>query len=200
MVKLTIIFCGCKVVRNIDVTLFYSLILIHYVGVKWNILIMTETRHKKIWFCSLIHRNSQFSVGVRCWNRTEVLKLKTDSVQRTPHQTPGCVLAQKNNRLVKYLMKTVWSWSTKERRNVWDRLFAQSVVASLYTLYTWQLVFLWLTYECWFSKYTLVCNKNNWQLKYFSKVKATVWLELKTLFAISSSKPPRSNPNLVKPR
>ena len=75
VVKLTIIFCGCKIVRNIDVTLFYSLIPIHYVGVKWNILIMTETRHKNIWFCSLIHRSSQFSVGVRCWNRTEVLKL-----------------------------------------------------------------------------------------------------------------------------
>ena len=155
VVKLTFIFCGCKIVRNIDVTLFYSLIPIHYVGVKWNILIMTETRHKNIWFCSLIHRSSsQFSVGVRCWNRTEVLKLKTDSVQRTLHQTPGCVLAQKNNRLVRYFNENCVILIDKRKKECMR--FAQSVVASLYTLYTWQLVFLWLTYDCWFSKYTLV--------------------------------------------
>ena len=92
------------------------------------------------WWCQMLKQN---------WG------VRTDSVQRTLHPTPSCLLALKNNWLVKYLLKTVWSWSTKERRNVWDRFFAQSVVALLYTLYTWQLVFLWLTYDCWFSKYTL---------------------------------------------
>ena len=118
------------------------------------ISIMTETRHTK--HLILFNDSPQQSVHWWCQMLKQNWGVKTDSVQRTLHQILGWLLAQKNNRLVKYLLKTVWSWSTKERRNLWDRLFAQSVVALLYTLYTWQWVFLWLTYDCWFSKYTLV--------------------------------------------
>ena len=75
-VKLTILFCMCKIVRNINVTLFYSLIPIHYVGVNWNILIMTETRHKTFdfvqWFTaavsSLVVSVSDVETELRCLN------------------------------------------------------------------------------------------------------------------------------------
>lgn len=87
------------------VTLFYSLIPIHYVGVKYNILIMTdliqETRHKNIGICSLIHHSSSQSAAVLNW-----------TVQRTPLQT------QTKNWFVKYLTQTVWSLSTKERKRL----------------------------------------------------------------------------------